>query len=101
MLFQHSCEKRMITKIKFETIPSASTFKTVEALRLCRSTVRDNHIWLLEIGTPMPEEFQVINDHDDHVKILPNKRAPVTVEKKKFKRYLLRFKYCSFAIMKR
>ena len=49
----------------------------------------------------MPEEFQVINDHDDHVKILPNIRAPVTVEKKKFKRYLLRFKYCSFAIMKR
>ena len=30
----------------------------------------------------MPEEFQVINDHNDHVKILPNKRAPVTVEKK-------------------
>ena len=29
----------------------------------------------------MPEEFQVINDHDDHVKILRNKRAPVTVEK--------------------
>ena len=91
MLFQHSCEKRMMTRIKFETIPSASTFKLV----------RDNHIWLLEIGTPMPEEFQVINDHDDHVKILPNIRAPVTVEKKKFKRYLLRFKYCSFAIMKR
>ena len=63
----------MMTRIKFETIPSASTFKLV----------RDNHIWLLEIGTPMPEEFQVINDHDDHVKILPNKRAPVTVEKKK------------------
>ena len=29
----------------------------------------------------MPEEFQVINDHDDHVKILLNKRASITVEK--------------------
>ena len=30
----------------------------------------------------MPEEFQVINDHDDHVKILPNEHAPrVTVTK--------------------
>ena len=29
----------------------------------------------------MPEEFQVINDHDDNVKILRNKHAPVTVEK--------------------
>lgn len=27
------------------------------------------------------QEFHAINDRDDHVKFLPNERAPVTVEK--------------------
>lgn len=40
-----------------------------------------NHIWLLEKGTPIPEELQVINDDGNHVKILPDERTPVTVEK--------------------
>lgn len=61
--------------------PGFSTFETVDALRQCLSGVRNNHIWLLKIGTPIPEEFQVINDRGAHVKILPNEHAPVTVEK--------------------
>lgn len=40
-----------------------------------------NHIWLLEKGTPIPEELQVINDDGNHVKIMPDERTPVTVEK--------------------
>ena len=74
-------------RTKFEIISSIifplgfSTFKNVDALRQCLSGVRDNHIWLLKIGTPIPEEFQVINDRGAHVKILPNEHAPVTVEK--------------------
>lgn len=60
-----------------------STFKTVRALRKRLKGVNTNHIWLLEIGTPIPEEFQMINDedNDDHVKILPDENAPVTVKK--------------------
>ncbi|CAH3127806.1 unnamed protein product [Pocillopora meandrina] len=58
-----------------------STFKTVDALRECLSGVRDDQIWLLETGTPIPEEFQVINDRLAHVKILPSEHASVTVEK--------------------
>lgn len=58
-----------------------STFKTVDALRECLNGVRDDQIWLLETGTPIPEEFQVINDHLAHVKILPSEHASVTVEK--------------------
>lgn len=58
-----------------------STFKTVDALRKCLSRVRDDQIWLLETGTPIPEEFQVINDHLAHVKILPSEHASVTLEK--------------------
>ena len=89
LCFQHSCQKRAMLRIKFEIIsstifpPGFSTFKNVRALRECLRGVNTNHIWLLEIGTPIPEEFQMINDedHDDHVKILPDESAPVTVEK--------------------
>lgn len=58
-----------------------STFKTADALRKCLSRVRDDQIWLLETGTPIPEEFQVINDSLAHVKILPSEHASVTLEK--------------------
>ncbi|PFX18634.1 uncharacterized protein LOC111339259 [Stylophora pistillata] len=57
-----------------------STFKTVEALRAALSKVRDSRIWLLEISTPIPEEFELINDRGHHVKIRPNKSVQVTVE---------------------
>ena len=82
-------KKRTVLRIKFEIIASTifplgfSTFKTVRALRKRLKGVNTNHIWLLEIGTPIPEEFQMINDedNDDHVKILPDENAPVTVKK--------------------
>lgn len=89
LCFQLSCQKRAVLRIKFEIIsstifpPGFSTFKTVRALRKRLKGVNTNHIWLLEIGTPIPEEFQMINDedNDDHVKILPDENAPVTVKK--------------------
>ena len=80
-------KKKTLLRIKFEIIASTifplgfSTFKTVDALRECLSKVRDDQIWLLETGTPIPEEFQVINDRLAHVKILPSEHASVTVEK--------------------
>ena len=87
LCFQHSCQKRAVLRIKFEIIsstifpPGFSTFKNVRDLRKRLSRVRDDHIWLLETGTPIPEEFQVINDRHAHVKILPSEHASVTVEK--------------------
>lgn len=80
-------KKKTLLRIKFEIIASTifplgfSTFKTADALRKCLSRVRDDQIWLLETGTPIPEEFQVINDSLAHVKILPSEHASVTLEK--------------------
>ena len=80
-------KKKTLLRIKFEIIastifpPGFSTFKNVRALRKHLRRVRDSRIWLLEIGTPIPEEFQVINDRGAHVKILPSEHAPVTLGK--------------------
>ena len=85
--FSILAEKKTLLRIKFEIIastifpPGFSTFRNVRTLRERLSRVRDSRIWLLEIGTPIPEEFQVINDRGAHVKILPSEHAPVTVGK--------------------